>query len=265
MVSLILEGGPMIQINKKLLNILQRYPIKPVIPFLFTFTNALFGLYAIIATFQGAFTTAAWCIIAAVIADGIDGRLARYFGTTGELGGELDSLCDAISFCLAPAVLLYTWYGYEGTHAWLFLSAAGFYLCAGLFRLARFNTTDTDQSIFYFGLPTTLAAFFLVQFIFYREWIAQGPFKFVLQEKTMIGILIFVGLLMISSLKFPVFKKTTLPIKKIGSYIKIGAVTYCCYWSYHYDYPLFLIFITGYIMGTLLLNGLIKTKKYLKK
>lgn len=242
---------------------LREYRYKQIIPFIFTFANALLGMLSILKTFEGEFIKASWCIIGAVIVDGIDGRLARYFGTQGQLGGELDSLCDAISFCLAPAVLLYTWYKHDdGTHTWLLLSAASFYLCAGLFRLARFNTTTTDQSIFYFGFPTTLAAFFLVQFICYQRWIQAGPFQFVFHDKVLFGIIIFVSLLMISSLKFPVFKKTKLPMRQLGTYLKVGALIGCVGWTFYHDYPLFLILLAGYIVGTLLFNGASKVQNY---
>src|SRR3989338_6332165 len=84
--------------------------LKALIPFVFTFSNALFGFLSIIKTFEGDFVSAAWFIVAAVVMDGLDGRAARYLGTANELGGELDSLCDAVSFCLAPTVLFFCWY-----------------------------------------------------------------------------------------------------------------------------------------------------------
>jgi CDP-diacylglycerol---serine O-phosphatidyltransferase len=238
--------------------------IKILIPFVFTFSNALFGFFSIIKTFEGDFLSAAWFIVAAVIMDGLDGAAARYFGTTGALGGELDSLCDAISFCLAPTVLLYSWYLHDFGQAWLFLSAVGFYLCAGLFRLARFNVTEKDQSTFYFGLPTTIAAFFLIQFVFYQEWFVQGPYKVVLGPKVMVGIIVFVGLLMISSLRFPVFKKARMP-KTPLTYFKVALLLGLMWWSSQYDYPFFLIMLSVYIFGAVLFNGFTGTKRRLKR
>ena len=236
--------------------------IQSVIPFLFTFANALFGFLSIIKTFEGDFISAAWCIVAAVVMDGLDGRMARYLGTEGELGLELDSLCDAVSFCLAPTVLLYSWYLQDFGHTWLFMSAAGFYLCAGLFRLARFNVTEQDQKGFFFGLPTTIAAFFLIQFVFYEKWIAQGPFNFFLKEKVMVGMIAFVAFLMISSLRFPAFKKPR--ISFVGTpitYAKILLVTCFTCWCAYHEYPLFLMILTGYIIGALGFNLFIRAKK----
>src|SRR3989338_3074570 len=111
--------------------------LKVLIPFFFTFGNVFFGFYSIIKTIEGDFIAAALCIMAAAIMDAIDGRLARFLGTAGDLGSELDSLCDAVSFCLAPSVLLYSWYLHDFGHAGLFVPALVLYLCAGLFRLAR--------------------------------------------------------------------------------------------------------------------------------
>lgn len=239
--------------------------LKILIPFVFTFANALFGFFSIIKTLEGDFISAAWFIVAAVIMDGLDGAAARYFNTVGELGGELDSLCDAISFCLAPTVLLYSWYLHDFGHAWLFLSGAGFYLCAGLFRLARFNVIDKDQSAFYFGLPTTIAAFFLVQFIFYAEWFAQGPYKAVVSPKVMVGIIAFVGLLMISSLRFPVFKKARFPSKTPLTYFKIILILSLLWWCAQHDYPFFLIMLSLYIIGTILFNVFSFTKRRIKR
>lgn len=238
---------------------------KGLIPFAFTFANALFGFLSIIKTLEGEFVTAAWLIVAAAVMDGLDGRMARYFGTVGKLGGELDSLCDAISFCLAPTVLLYSWYLHDFGHAWLFLSAVGFYLCAGLFRLARFNVTEKDQSMFFFGLPTTIAAFFLMQFIFYKEWFATSSYSVVVSQKGMVGIIAFVGLLMISSLRFPAFKKARLPLRTPATYLKLGLVIGLMWWCSQHGYPFLLIMFSFYILGALLFNGFINTKACLKK
>ena len=95
--------------------------LKTVVPFIFTFANVFFGFFSIIKTIEGDFIAAALSIIVAAVMDGIDGRLARYLGTDGDLGSELDSLCDAVSFCLAPAVLLYSWYLHGFGHAGLFM------------------------------------------------------------------------------------------------------------------------------------------------
>ncbi|MCF7900493.1 CDP-diacylglycerol--serine O-phosphatidyltransferase, partial [Candidatus Babeliales bacterium] len=166
---------------------LQKYSrFKKAIPFVFTFANALFGFLSIIKTIEGNFVFAGLCIMAAALMDAFDGRLARYLGTEGQLGTELDSLCDAISFCLAPAVLMYSWYLHDFGHAGIFVIALVFYVCAGLLRLARFNITAADQSVFFLGLPTSIAAFFIVQIILYQELFIESSLHTLLTEKVLV-------------------------------------------------------------------------------
>src|SRR5581483_7627158 len=112
----------------------------------------------------------AYYIILAAFMDLIDGRLARALGSSSYFGMELDSLCDAISFCLAPSVLLYSWFP-GPVVGWGTLSLV-LYLCLGLSRLARFNLTAEKQQAAFIGLPTPIAAFFVSTLILSDTWIA---------------------------------------------------------------------------------------------
>jgi CDP-diacylglycerol---serine O-phosphatidyltransferase len=123
-----------------------------IIPYFFTFANALFGFLSVIAALKGNFILAASYIGLAACMDACDGRLARAFGSTSYLGAELDGLCDAISFCCAPPILLYCFY--QDTMGIVGLAILGSYLCAGLFRLAKFNTTKTTYNGYFSGLST---------------------------------------------------------------------------------------------------------------
>lgn len=179
-----------------------------VVPFLFTFANAVFGLLSVIKTFESEFKIAAYCIILAAVMDFFDGKLARALKTTSCLGMELDSLCDAISFCFAPAILLYSWYfcnfGIFGT----FLICL--YLCFGLLRLARFNiiSLNKEQNISYFiGLPTTLAAFFIATLVIRFDIISNKIFPFLQNPVYMFLLILCISGLMISGVKFLSLKK----------------------------------------------------------
>jgi CDP-diacylglycerol--serine O-phosphatidyltransferase len=134
-----------------------------VLPTLFTAGNIFLGYVSILRCFQGAmlaaggsaagaaahFTVAAQAIIAAVVLDGLDGRIARLTNTTSAFGREMDSLADVISFGLAPAVLAFAW-GVQFIEPLIgekvrgqifnagYLVAFLFLLC-GACRLARFN------------------------------------------------------------------------------------------------------------------------------
>jgi len=78
-----------------------------LLPSLFTLMGLFSGFYAVIAAVQGRYELAAWAILAAAIFDMMDGRVARLLNAETAFGAELDSLCDMVSFGLAPAVLVY--------------------------------------------------------------------------------------------------------------------------------------------------------------
>lgn len=176
-----------------------------VLPFICTFANAFFGMLSVINTLEGDFEFAALCILLAAAMDMFDGRLARALNATSVLGMELDSLCDAISFCLAPTILLYNWVLADKGAFGLFV--LGFYLCAGLFRLAKFNTRADAQCSYFVGLPTTAAALFLASVVLDAPWIAQTPLAWLVSVNGITFLLACVGLLMISPLHFFALKK----------------------------------------------------------
>ena len=132
--------------------------------------------------------------------DACDGRLARALDAESMLGGELDSLCDAISFCFAPAVLLYSWLFAQASV--LFLVVLVSYLLAGLYRLAKFNLMENKQDYF-IGLPTPVAAGVIAQMIVYEQW-----FHFSLLQNLyfVAAVVLLIAYLMISPIKIPSFK-----------------------------------------------------------
>ncbi len=128
-----------------------------LLPNLFT-TGALFaGFYAVIAAMRGDFESAPIAILAALVLDGLDGRVARLTNTQSKFGAEFDSLADMVSFGVAPALVMFSFaLGDLGKFGW---SAAFVYVaCAGL-RLARFNTQIGKADKNYFtGLASPAAA-----------------------------------------------------------------------------------------------------------
>jgi CDP-diacylglycerol---serine O-phosphatidyltransferase len=214
-----------------------------LIPFLFTFANALCGFLSVIKTLDEEFVLAALFIVLAAIMDLCDGRLARMFGSTSVLGMELDSLCDAISFCFAPAVLLYSWSLYQlGIPGMMVL---GLYLCAGLFRLARFNISSANQTPSFVGLPTTVAAFFFANVIIYENWISTSFFASFLKADRMAFVVVIIALLMISSIKFPSSKYIKMRLATTSA-LALGALI--CIWLLYKGYPLFLAMVGLYII-----------------
>jgi len=198
---------------------------KFIIPCFFTLLNACFGFFSIIKTLEGDCISAAYLIVGAAWMDMIDGRIARRFGSTSAIGKELDSLADAISFCVAPAILLYNWLSFENTSlftifipggrslainssflAALFLS---FYMCAGISRLARFNVNSSNSS-FFTGLPTPIAAFFITQVVLQTSWLSQSGYHMnnnFVNNNLLLAAITLVAILMVSNVKYPSFKK----------------------------------------------------------
>ncbi|MGC2310674.1 MAG: CDP-diacylglycerol--serine O-phosphatidyltransferase [Candidatus Babeliaceae bacterium] len=215
-----------------------------MIPYIFTLLNAFFGFLSIIKSLENDFTTAAYFMLLAALMDGLDGRLARTLGSTSYFGQELDSLCDAISFCLAPTVLLYCWF--PGNFSRIGVCILGIYVCAGVWRLARFNVNTTKTVSAYFtGLPTTLAAFFIASFILYAPWLATHSGNFLFSHKALCLMVFTLAALMVSSIPFTTLKRYK--ITSVYEAIKCGLFSIFMIWCTIYHYPCFLFLITGYI------------------
>ncbi|GFN34639.1 flippase-like domain-containing protein [Tepidimicrobium xylanilyticum] len=132
---------------------------KYFLPSLITYTNMLFGIIAIwLSSTREVKNIKVSCIlvILAAIVDKIDGLVARKFNLTSSFGRELDSLCDLLSFGLAPVVI---WWNLNGGYLkMLELVISILFVGAGIFRLARFNIDEDYEYIK--GLPITLAGSF---------------------------------------------------------------------------------------------------------
>lgn len=124
--------------------------MKWLLPNICTAANLFFGMLSILSTYEGNFFYASVFILLALIADGLDGRVARALNAASELGKEMDSLCDLGSFGIAPAFLAYSFcmhnYGLLGK------SAAIIFALCGMWRLARFNVNTTVVHGFFMGL-----------------------------------------------------------------------------------------------------------------
>ena len=171
------------------------------LPNLITLGNACFGFTSMIFAAHGNFFAAGYFILLGALMDALDGRVARYVGVTSPLGAQLDSLSDAISFCMAPAFLTYFWVlrkmGLIG------YAACAFFLLAGIARLAKFNITSSEQSTAFIGMPTTMAGCFLVTLLLNSQtFLLEPSYIFFI-----LSLVVTLGLLMISKVRFSSFKK----------------------------------------------------------
>jgi CDP-diacylglycerol---serine O-phosphatidyltransferase len=128
-----------------------------LLPSLLTTGNLFCGFLALVLTSEARFSEAAIAIFVAMVMDILDGKVARLTKTSTQFGVEFDSLADVVSFCVAPAFMLYTVaLGALSRAAWL---GAFLFVTCGALRLARFNVYSgvTDRRYFV-GLPTPAAA-----------------------------------------------------------------------------------------------------------
>jgi CDP-diacylglycerol--serine O-phosphatidyltransferase len=136
-----------------------------ILPNLITTGNLFFGFFSIIKSLNGQFGWAAAAIFLAAIFDVLDGRVARLTKGTSEFGVQYDSLCDCVSFGVAPAFLMYQFGLLElGRIGWV---ACFMFMACGALRLARFNVLSSigKASGDFTGLPIPMAAITVASFI----------------------------------------------------------------------------------------------------
>jgi len=177
-----------------------------LLPNLFT-TAALFaGFYAIVASMHGRFEAAAISVFAALVFDGLDGRIARLTQTQSKFGAEFDSLSDMVSFGVAPALVMFSW-ALQGLGKFGWAAAFIYVACAAL-RLARFNTQiEVADGNYFSGLASPAAAATLAATVWVARdegWVgAQLP-----PELAWLAALftVLIGILMIVNIRYHSFK-----------------------------------------------------------
>ncbi|MFK3981139.1 CDP-alcohol phosphatidyltransferase family protein [Micromonospora sp. NPDC050397] len=121
-----------------------------------TLASLSLGMLAIFLAMRGDERTAAFCLIACVVFDGLDGALARRLGVASPFGAQMDSLADMCSFGLAAPVVVYASLAGTVSTPAAAVACALVAACAAI-RLARFNVSPKDGR-FFCGVPTTMAA-----------------------------------------------------------------------------------------------------------
>ncbi len=225
-----------------------------LLPNLLTTASLFAAFYSIVASMKGHFEPAVVAIFVGMIADGLDGRIARLTHTQTAFGGEYDSLSDMVTFGVAPALLLYSWSLQSlGKFGWLI---AFLYTAAVALRLARFNTQIGTQDKSYFqGLACPPGAAVVASFVWLchqNDW--QHPVTAIL-----IAILsVFIAILMVSNIRYYSFKEVDFRGKVPFLYVLFVVILFVAIGSY----PSLVLFLASLAYA---LSGPVQTLRLLQR
>jgi CDP-diacylglycerol--serine O-phosphatidyltransferase len=258
-----------------------------LVPSFFTAMNILAGFYSLMASMSGfrllgiggvqqvkeaadRFDYAAMAIGWAFVCDMLDGRIARMTKSTTEIGIQLDSLADIVSFGLAPAILAYAWgYGtalqdWTNVRQLAWFVSFMFVICGG-FRLARFNvqasrprplaegTPKVDKKSFV-GLPIPVAGCLIAAIVHFSPIpIKYAPHRAELLAILTMVLMAFLALLMVSTLRFTSFKSVGTGRRNARLVIAMIALVGLIYLYSHW---VLLLLVIAYVVHGLLARGL---------
>lgn len=214
-----------------------------LLPNLMTTGNLFFGFYAIILSLKQNFEYAAYAIVASAIFDLLDGRLARLTRSTSKFGAEYDSLCDLISFGMAPAFIMYQW-ALEpmGRLGWI---ASFLFLTCGALRLARFNVqANVVEKAYFQGLPTPMAAGIVASSVLAFNalgWESRGSYLLLVMT-------VLLAIFMISNFRYRSFKDLDLKQRLPFNYLVAGVVILAAV-AYRPEVHLFVLFMAYALAG----------------
>ncbi len=199
-------------------HLIRRKPIN-VLASVMTTMNLYCGIASIFASIGSEFGKAAIFILVGIIFDTLDGTVARITKSTSDFGKELDSLCDIVTFGVAPGVLVFASYLPEAPTLHLALTehqesivgrtgsymAIVYIICTAL-RLARFNTFQAERTDYFTGLPSPAAGGTLAAFVLFLSYFADrlesnnlGPWAYYLLGP----MAVICAFLMVSTVRYP--------------------------------------------------------------
>ncbi len=228
-----------------------------VLPNLLTTTNMFFGFMSIIFAIRGEYSFGSYAIVAAAVFDLLDGRVARLTDTTSQFGAEYDSLCDLVSFGMAPALIMYLWalqpFGRVG---WL---ASFVFVACGALRLARFNVQSAAEGSHFEGLPIPMAAGIVASSVLcFKDLEVDASRNFLLLFMTFM-----LGITMVSQFRYKSFKDLNLKQKQPFTYLVVGVMVIILV-AIRPEVMLFALFFSYAVLGAVM--GLFqKTKENRKR
>ena len=218
-------------------HLVRRKPINALAS-LMTVFNLYCGIASIFASIGMEFEQAAVFILVGIIFDALDGTVARLTNSTSDFGKELDSLCDIVTFGVAPAVLVFTSYLPDAPtlhlemtdHTESIIGRTGSYMailyviCAA-WRLARFNTFQAERTDYFTGLPSPAAGGTLASFVLFLGYFESrldnyqmGPFAYYLLGP----MAVICGFLMVSTVRYPKNKMKSFLLAPRRAIIALG-------------------------------------------
>lgn len=199
-----------------------------LLPNLLTTSSLFAAFYSMVASLKGHYDIAVIAIFIGMIADSLDGRIARLTNTQSAFGAQYDSLSDMVTFGVAPALLIYSWTLHElGKFGWL---VAFVYTAAVAIRLARFNTqVETADKRFFQGLPCPPAAALLSAF----TWLCHQNKWHSLPVSVLTALFaVAIAALMVSNMRYYSFKELDLKGKVPFLYVLLVLVLFVAIAAY---------------------------------
>ena len=226
-----------------------------ILPSAFTLGNLFLGIWAIIEASRGNAWDAGWLIVLAAVMDMFDGRIARFTATGSPFGEELDSLVDAVSFGVAPALLLYFTYFRDSPAEWSWV-VCFLYIVAAILRLARFNIEQagTDKTSFH-GLPSPISGACLATFYAFTTTPVWDRFFHRVPLPRAAGWLaLVVGVLMVSNVLYPVVPRFSIRTwgGRLSFFLAFAAIVAAFTVPQYFFFPMSIVYITYGLVSTVI-------------
>ncbi len=226
-----------------------------ILPSAFTLGNLFLGIWAIIEASRGNAWDAGWLIVLAAVMDMFDGRIARFTATGSPFGEELDSLVDAVSFGVAPALLLYFTFFQSSPAEWSWV-VCFLYIVAAILRLARFNIEQagTDKTSFH-GLPSPISGACLATFYaFTTTDVWDRFFSRVPLPRAAGWLALVVGVLMVSNVLYPVVPRFSFRTwgGRLSFFLSFAAVVAAFTVPQYFFFPMTILYIAYGLVSTVI-------------
>ena len=216
-----------------------------ILPNLMTTANLFCGFLSVVFSIKGNFKMAAIAVVIAAVFDQLDGRLARLTHATSKFGAEYDSLCDLVSFGMAPAMLLYLWalepFGRFG------MMACFLFVACGALRLARFNVqVGVVEKNYFQGLPIPMAAGILTSSVIAFDDLGWAPTEW--RADLLLVMVVVMAFVMVSNFRYRSFKDLDLKQRLPFRYLVAGLLVLVIV-ALHPEVMLFALFLTYGTLG----------------